>query len=832
MFMGIAAPYRGLSHSSRSFSLDPEEDEHRDNGSPLSTGMDCSSDHQSLSDDQDFSEFLKNHNSYEIRRQSPQAQGDPLKLRPRTFNSSCKSPQLNPASLAHQEFLSNSTTYSIKGLGVTPSCPQALFRPIVRVYPPPYGRSDKSGSSLDYLHASPFIEHIDITTVWKGLLLSDAQQLLYLDRTFKDSLEDLIADALDTVHEEFQQQCVSYHDLDIEVLATSSMNRRLSFDLRHLVLSMNQRLKLCGKLPEKGSMRDFSMLLPLFLISCDCLIGFEGGITGDTAVDICVHHCDPSNYTFPRGPVPEAAWIPDRLSFNGVSQIQREGQELIIIPRYCGNAAFKEDITRTNVQFFIESPETWLVWDKEISGFRGNVPLFSEMGCVRRPGKVYKSPEDGPYAMINVLRVEIKALLTAGCHSPVRLERTIRARLTFKIVPWFAHDSACAPTDDLVRPIFFHYPDCDSPAPSSTSSRLEGEIEPGSPMSNIVSDNTSQSVSSRNSRVSSTERLLAGMSLQSSQMLPRKRRAVSSLEIPSPPKRHRETKNKRPVIGSFNPHNKHFSIPNIKEEVDKCRSRSATPDANSSCSLWTLHSRENLSPLYSDTHIASSDFDDSAEVMHLEEDLASKLPFHENRLALAATSQTLDSVYAVHANHENSDVDDASTQQEILLDGRDIHPMNNSLGANMINEISQPKRVQRDELYNPKLRTCSDTCNSISHNSGNIHDQFNSSIGGSRQSSTTIEIIVENPDVDPQLRRERAILWNVLSTKDAQSKLKGETTSVDELKDIYAAMKLSVAEETHREMAKMGLGENFDDVFIASGNGSDSDMSMNDTPCP
>lgn len=833
--MGIAAPYCSLSQTLRRPSLDLEGDEHGDDESPLSTVMDCSSDDHSLSSDQGFPKFLKNNTSREAKRQTPQAQGDLWKFKPRTFNSSPDLPHLNQASLAHQEYLSNSMTYSIKGLGVAQSCPQAMFRPIIRVYPPPYGRPDTSGSRLDYLRASPFIEHIDITTVWKGLLLSDAEQLLYLDRAFKDCLEDLLADALVDVHKEFQQQCASYHDQDIRALVRSSLNRQLSFTLQHLVLSMSQRLKLCGKLPDRGSTRDFELLLPLFLVSCDCLMGFEGDSVGDTAVDICVHYCDPSHDIFPRGPINEAAWIPDMLSFNEINQLQREGQELTIIPRYCGNAAFTADITRTDIQYFVESPEPWLVWDESISGFRGNVPLFSEMGCVRRPGKAYRSPRDGPYATINILRVEIRALLTAGYGSPIRLQKTVRVRLTFKVVPWFAHDSACSPTDELVRPFRFHYPECDSPAPSSIGNRLGEKIEHESSVNDIASDDVTHCVSSQNSRASSNEHLAAATSLQSCEISLRERRAASGFKTPSPAKLHRENDNKEHAIGTFNPQIEDLSVSTIQEEMDESRSCSTTPNASSSCSVWTLHSRDNLSPMGVDSHVTSGDVDKAPRFKHSEEVSLGIIPFEENGLALAARNESLDPIYAVPVAHEKGDVEANSTQQRTHPDGQYFDPRIVAVDENLISGIPPPKRIRRDELCNLKLRTCSNTLSGITHKSKTSGDRLFSPISGSRQSSSTMEIIVENPDVDPQIRREQAILWNVLSIKEAQSNDKGATMSVDELKDMCAAMKLSVTEAEDREMTKMGFSEAFDDIFISSSDGSENDMDMdesNDKPCP
>ena len=800
--MGLAAPYRSLSQTFRGLSLDPEEDEHGDDDSSPSTGMDCSSDHHSLSSDQGFSECFKPSTPHNVRRQTLRDQGDPWDSKSRTLNCSPRSPHLNPVSLAHQECLSNRRTYSIKGLGVAQPCPQAMFSPIIRVYPPPYGHPDKRAFSLDYLRAAPFIEHIDITTVWKGLLLSDAERLHYLNETFQDCLEDLLADSLDNVHKEFQRQCASHRDQDSWPLGTSSLIRQLSFNLRHLVLFMSQRLKLCGKPLERGSTRDFELLLPLFLVSCDCLMGFEGDSVGDTAVDICVRYCDPSNSIFPMGPVNEAAWIPDMLSFNEIKQFQREGQELVIIPRYCGNAAFAANITRTDVQYSIESPEPWLTWDKSISGFRGNVPLFSETECVGGHGKVYRSPQDDPYGTVNILRVEIRALLTAGSGSPIRLQKTIRVRLTFKIVPWFLHDRPCAPTDNVGMPFCLHYPECDSPAPSSTSSRPMEKNVHKNPRHKVACDDVNRSVSSQSSR------------------------ATSGLKALSYTERHQEDENKRHVMGTFNSHIDGFSIANTREDVDACQSRSATPGASSSCSIPTLHSRDNLSPIAVESHFVSGDVDKAPEVNDTKMVSVGTTPFDESLLASAASNKSLDPIYTTPMAPEKSNDEAISAQRRMFLGGQYVDPRIVPLDGDLISETSQRERIQTAELRNPMMRTCSDHWSGISYKAQRSHDRACASISGSRQSSSTMEIIVENSDVGPQIRREQAILWNVLSIKEAQNNDKGETMSVDELKVMCTAMKLSLREEEDREMARMGFSESFDDIFISSG--SDDDIVMDE----
>jgi hypothetical protein len=701
-------------------------------------------------------------------------------------------------------------SYSINGLGFAHSSPQAMFMPVIRAYPPPYGRQARSGSDLGYLHASPFIEHIDMTTVWKGLLLPDAERLLYLHLTFKDSLEDLLADALHQVHEEFQQQYSSRHNLCVGNQVKSSFSRRLPFSLSQLVQSMQQRLKLCGKWVEKSQMRDFMMLFPVYLFACDCLMDVEGDRVGDTAVEICLYYYHPSMHSVPHGPLNEAAWIPDMLSFDEINDIQREGQELIIIPHYRGNRAFTSHITNASVHYSVESSQPWLSWDKSISGFRGNVPLYSEMGGSKNvPAKVYGACQAGPYAIINALRVEIKALLIAGSGFPVRLERTIRARLTFKIVPWYAHDSACAPKDDSVRPFAFHDPEYSSPSISSRSSSLGTELAYGSSRSSIACKDGYPYLSPKSSRVSA-ELLPMTPDRGSPPTSPRKRRATSSLKILSPTKRQRENGRKQDLS---NLDTKDSSKSNVQGDLDQCWTNSTTLDERISSPIRSPH-HNHLSHMHGDLALGSGDEDEVPGLDHSGGNLVDKVLFHGKLSPSSAKDANLNSIYGIHKMTE----DEASSSQESeSFSEQRIHPTTNSFDGLTTNEIPRSKLAIRGVCQGQSISP-SDTQSSISTRS---ESSDGSPSGRSRKDSSTPEIIIENSKVDPGIRHEQAVLWRILNTKESQRKKNMGRISVHELKDMYAAMKLSAVEVQERDRAKIGLGDVFDDIFMAGGSSTD-----------
>ena len=94
---------------------------------------------------------------------------------------------------------------------------------------------------------------------------------------------------------------------------------------------------------------------------------------------------------------------------------------------------------------------TWLEWDDELRGWKGRVPLYSECRGNSDPrGEVIYGGRAGPYAIINLLRLEVKAVLIEHhLSTPVCLKHTVRSRLTLKVVQWHAHDSCHASPDSF-----------------------------------------------------------------------------------------------------------------------------------------------------------------------------------------------------------------------------------------------------------------------------------------------------------------------------------------------------------------------------------------------
>lgn len=199
---------------------------------------------------------------------------------------------------------------------------------------------------------------------------------------------------------------------------------------------------------------DLKRLLRFFLASCDCLVDIERTGFQNTAIDLRFQY---SQTLVPEGPTKlavEAGWNPDFLTFEQLTIFPREGHELRIIPRYNSNAVFRIDGQHTDLRYSLETPLPWLTWDDQMQGFKGVVPMYSEIrGIDSKFGKVYRPGRVGPHAVVNQLRIELKAMFTECCPPSLRLERTVRTRLTLKVLPWYALDSVVAPDNESVGPI-------------------------------------------------------------------------------------------------------------------------------------------------------------------------------------------------------------------------------------------------------------------------------------------------------------------------------------------------------------------------------------------
>ena len=712
----------------------------------------------------------------------------------------------------------------MEGLGLGHCCPRDLFKPVIRDYPSPYGRDVKETSNLSYLHSSRFIEHVDVATIWKGMSFLDAEMLFAIHKVFQASLEYLLADATEQLRDEFERNSSSSNADNPQRMFKMTCTRQLSLNRSQLIQTIIQRLKTFQHQPMESTMQESTELLQLYLSSTDCLMDFDEDDLQDMAVEVCLHYETPLSQDTAPKIVAEVAWIPDLLSFESIHEVQREGQNLIIIPHYHTHAVFTATRSPTIVRFSIESSQTWLTWDERISGFRGIVPMYSEMqGIHGQSSKVIGVRRDGSCAVVNTLRVELKALLTVGHRPYVRFERTIRTRLTFKIIPWYAHNSACAPSDDLVKP--FGGQRYQSASPSSLAENFDSESDPerASFSGSIMVEGHKMRLTPQ-PHYETAEPLTTPHNPQSSSARSerdsRKRCASSNLQTTSPTKRHRDSKNSRNTSALAKPYTNNTSISDPVIMMDTCLSHSRSPNTTSSTqsSEFSHLSLCNGLPHSCDLQMSASSDDKPAKISPFDQATSKTQLVHRFRSAEVLSNvkyrERIGPDCFMHTNCTDRGITPNSAQENRIIntpftDDTSIKParLNKATGANFLVDEQAIDQSLATNSNPPRIE--SPTNSEITTGLSNTEN------GRSRRNSSSTEIILESANNDPKIRREQAILWRMLSTNQRWTNKAKATQSVQELKDTYDAMKLSAEEQIRRELVKSGPIEILDDVFMA-----------------
>ena len=264
----------------------------------------------------------------------------------------------------------------------------------------------------------------------------DANELFRIHQAFVSTLEKLLANELWQIYQQLQQQDSLGNIEPIHTLLSAGIVRGISFCRDQLVSEMADALYSAKENMAKAK----SGFLRLYLIATDAWVQYYEDGPRDTSITIRVR-CDPLSLR--THPVVDAAWVPDSLTFEGLDEFPLEGQSFSIIPRYHSKSAFRLAHFPKNVKYSIESESwdsLWLVWDNEIAGFKGIVPFYSEVNGYDHHRT---STCRGPYKGISdTLKVIVQAVLVDDNGSSIRYERILRARLTLKVVPWYANKNS------------------------------------------------------------------------------------------------------------------------------------------------------------------------------------------------------------------------------------------------------------------------------------------------------------------------------------------------------------------------------------------------------
>lgn len=348
--------------------------------------------------------------------------------------------------------------------------PADVFVPIHQTFPPLGGQEPSPILGLDFIHAAPPVDHLSIGTTWKGLTWSDAEQLLRIHQAFRITVNSLLASQVADLLSKAKSPSRGF-GLTASTPLDGILRRRCCLSWSILVGTMKSNLGLANRDDETES-GDID-LLHLYLSTVDCFQFDEGNEFRGGSMDFILKYHDTA--IFPSlQPVVEATWLPDYLSFRGVSLFPREGEQLVIIPFYrnhanCGLRRYQDAIT-----YCLGTQLPWLEWDHTVSGWKGIIPRYSEIRDAEdeKYGKVYRTNRVGGDTIVNLLRVDVKATRKETLDSGVQVERTVRARLTIKVKPCWARDRTVSniSQSQLIEPLKDNNP------PSSVSEYNQGYV--------------------------------------------------------------------------------------------------------------------------------------------------------------------------------------------------------------------------------------------------------------------------------------------------------------------------------------------------------------------
>ena len=300
-----------------------------------------------------------------------------------------------------------------------------VFKPSIHPYPPINGQQPLNARGLEFIREAPPVDYLSISTAWKGLSLRDARQLLRMNQAFGTAVSHLLAGQLT--------------DLPRGSVPNGLRRRRCYLNWSHLVNLLKGSLGLSPQ-NEQTNIR-YNDLLCLYLSKVDCFQMDEVNELPGAVIDLIVSYEHSPDVTLSQ-PRVEATWLPDYLAFPGVNYYPLEGEPLVIIPQYRSLVSIGFERLSDRITYSLATHHPWLQWDHRMSGWKGVIPNYSQIRTLtdEKHGEVYRTGRVGADAIANILRIEVIAHREETLRSGIRVERTLRARLTIKVKPYWIRE--------------------------------------------------------------------------------------------------------------------------------------------------------------------------------------------------------------------------------------------------------------------------------------------------------------------------------------------------------------------------------------------------------
>ncbi len=343
----------------------------------------------------------------------------------------------------------------LRGLDSGHQQPTDFYQPVIR-------KSRERGlstlHSLNRLDQTPAVAFVDTVTTWKGLSLSQCEDLMLIQSNVTNSLQRLLEDQFISFKARLRSDARSslQDSWATPELVETLIPCRFRFDRDQVIRVVLKKLGM----EDFNAQESSEQLLMLYLWSRDCFLDLPGG-SGATAINACYRCYVDAGACCPSSSALETVWAPDYLAVEGLDVLSPEGSSITIKPRYRMDASRRLKDPSTLVTYSLESNHAWLRWDENAGAFRGHVPYFSEdRNLSTRLGQARRNGKQGSHKTIHVLGVEIKALVVITYpDSAVCLERTVRTRVSLKVAPAAtrssqAHISCQHPTTSMNGLVF------------------------------------------------------------------------------------------------------------------------------------------------------------------------------------------------------------------------------------------------------------------------------------------------------------------------------------------------------------------------------------------
>ena len=737
---------------------------------------------------------------------------------------------------------------------------------MIKPYASVFERDTPSTISLINCHNSEPVEHIGICTIWKGLSVSEAEQLVGIHRIFNTAISSLVSSQLTDLP--LGAPTKPWLSSTGEADDTGhGVSRCLTLSPMQLVSRIKQTLATQGQLTENELQTSTEKLINLYLAKSDCFIINNTENADDCAISTFIRYHKPEADRGPLAPSIVAGWYPEFLSFSKVDFRPREGQELIIVPHYRCSAFSTSLDCQEQTRFSLESPVPWLQWDDSVAGWRGTVPLFSELPDDQDycgVGKTYRAGRNGPYVTPDLLRIEVKAVRIERVRS-VCVERSIRARLTIKVLPIWSDGSTPSLQAASTQPEAI--PGHRGPSRANSKGSLDGMLEPSVHVSPKIDSTLEICCEPGNGQHSPPQRSWTTRSLDFE-------RVVTSKLRKGTPDLNKEAgmfEDADPATPPIPPTNHHKSLGlSMTEEVPQIepkapaaslkRSADRVGSSNDQGSPITRHSAtksehqpQELQSFFRELRECMTNARKALGSMN-ERKTAALCPARERHIPVVPTQ-------ALHRDMTLNSQDCAETQHRLQRDGI-IQPASAELLALAESLHKGPCAQKQNGLEGSKAIELKESLINKQHESEDPYNHHDSnpfgydiddgalvpitpssqSINGLPKSplsplalnnrfdilrtlgaenssdtdpdieneenlnsyiSSSEEIIVES-DVDPAIRKEQALLWGILSEKPADA-INNERLSADERKQLFEATKQSWATEERRLSNRLGI---------------------------